>query len=412
MTTENSASVKDVAAKTVFPVVVAISLIHFLNDTMQTVVPAVLPVVRETLTLSFTQIGLVLFVLNMTSSVLQPLVGLYSDRRPSPYLMPVGMLMSLCGIAGIALSPNYVLLLLSVVLIGLGSACFHPEGSKVVFLAAGNRRGLAQSIYQVGGNAGSSMQSLLTRYIFLPFGQLAALWFMFVAGAAVIVSFLVSRWYKANMQLRRKLAKRSSAVKPSTTIQTQRNVLSRQAIAIGLVLLMLQMIARSTYITFIQNYYQYYYAETYDSTLLAAQLPLFLFSIMGVVGTFVGGPLADEFGLKNVIFISMIGAAPLALLLPFVGQIWAIPLLMLTGLIIMLGFAVIVVYAQMLLPGHIGMASGLTIGLSFGLGAIGAVGIGYLIDVFGLHPVFVGSSILPLFGLFAYKLPDLNKPRA
>ena len=175
---------------------------------------------------------------------------------------------------------------------------------------------------------------------------------------------------------------------------------------------MLQMIARSTYITFIQNYYQYYYAETYDSTLLAAQLPLFLFSIMGVVGTFVGGPLADKFGLKNVIFISMIGAAPLALLLPFVGQIWAIPLLMLTGLIIMLGFAVIVVYAQMLLPGHIGMASGLTIGLSFGLGAIGAVGIGYLIDVFGLHPVFVGSSILPLFGLFAYKLPDLNKPRA
>ena len=179
------------AAKAVFPVVAAISVIHFLNDTMQVVVPAVLPYVRDSLVLSFTQVGFVLFMLNMTSSVLQPIVGLYSDRRPSPYMLPLGMCLSLLGIIGVALSPSYGWLLLSVILIGLGSACFHPEGSKVVHMAAGKRRGLAQSIYQVGGNTGSSTQSLLTRYVFLPFGQIAALWFALVAGLAIAVSSLL-----------------------------------------------------------------------------------------------------------------------------------------------------------------------------------------------------------------------------
>lgn len=408
-----SSSTGQVAARTVFPVVAAISIIHFLNDTMQIVVPAVLPHVREALTLTYTQVGLVLFTLNMTSSVLQPLVGLYSDRRPSPYMMPLGMMMSLCGIIGIALSPNYGLLILSVVLIGLGSACFHPEGSKVVHLAAGRRRGLAQSIYQVGGNAGSSLQSLLTRYIFLPFGQIAALWFTIVAGFAIVVSFFVSRWYKANMHLRKKAppaARESSEQQaPAARQPAETDRIARRVVAVGLGILMTQMIARSTYLTLIQNYYQYYYAEIYQSSLLAAQLPLFLFGLTGVLGTLTGGPLADRFGAKRVILFSLAGAAPFALLLPFVSQWMVIPLLLVTGFILMLGFAVIVVYAQMLMPKHIGMASGLTVGLSFGMGAIGAVGIGYLIDLFGLSPVFIGSSLLPLLGLLTVKLPDLNR---
>lgn len=407
-------------AKTVFSVVAAISVIHFLNDTMQAVVPAVLPYIREARALTYTQVGFVLFMLNMTSSVLQPVVGFYSDRRPSPYMLPLGMMLSLLGIIGIALSPNYGWLLLSVVLIGLGSALFHPEGSKVVHMAAGKRRGLAQSIYQVGGNTGSSTQSLLTRYIFLPFGQIAALWFTFVAGAAVVISYLVSRWYKANLRL---VGPKSAAAKPSAAKvgapQQQRVAseargvsaggLPRKIVWLGLGILMLQMIARSSYITLIQNYYQYFYADTYGTTLLQAQLPLILFGFTGVLGTFVGGPLADRFGPKKVIFLSLAGAAPFALLLPFVSKVWVIPLLIVTGFILMLGFAVIVVYAQMLMPAHIGMASGLTVGLSFGLGAIGAVAIGYCIDLFGLYPVFIASSLLPLLGLFTIKLPDVSR---
>jgi len=412
MSTNSSAA--KVTAQTIFPVVAAISVIHFLNDTMQIVVPAVLPYVRESLTLTFTQVGFVLFMLNMTSSVLQPLVGLYSDRRPSPFMLPVGMMMSLLGITGIALSPSYGWLLASVVLIGLGSACFHPEGSKVVHMAAGRRRGLAQSIYQVGGNAGSSMQSLLTRYVFLPFGQIAAIWFTIVAALAVVVSFFVSRWYKANLHLRKK--KPSTATATDTSANTiaatsdgPAAAITRKIVFVGLGILMVQMIARSSYLTLIQNYYQYFYSDTYGTTLLAAQLPLFLFSLMGVVGTLTGGPLADRFGPKKIIFLSLAGAAPFALLLPYVGKLWVIPLLMVTGFILMLGFAVIVVYAQMLMPASIGMASGLTVGLSFGLGAIGAVGIGYAIDQFGMNPVFVASSVLPLLGFLTYKLPEVDR---
>lgn len=396
------------AAKAVFPVVAAISVIHFLNDTMQVVVPAVLPYVRDSLVLSFTQVGFVLFMLNMTSSVLQPIVGLYSDRRPSPYMLPLGMCLSLMGIIGVALSPSYGWLLLSVILIGLGSACFHPEGSKVVHMAAGKRRGLAQSIYQVGGNTGSSTQSLLTRYVFLPFGQIAALWFALVAGLAIAVSWFVSRWYRANLHLRRQAAPKAKAADSAASRSEPRSI-ALKVVLLGMGILMLQMIARSTYITMLQNYYQYYYAEVYGTTLLHAQLPLFLFGLTGVLGTLAGGPLADRFGPKKVILMSLAGAAPFAMLLPFVGKLWVIPLLIVIGLIIMLGFAVIVVYAQMIMPGHIGMASGLTVGLAFGLGAIGAVGIGYFIDLFSLKPVVIFSSFLPLLGLFALKLPEVDR---
>lgn len=399
----------NVTAQTVFPVVIAISIIHFLNDTMQIVVPAVLPYVRESMLLSFTQVGVVLFMLNMTSSVLQPLVGLYSDRRPTPLMLPAGMMMSLIGITGIAFSPSYGWLLASVVLIGLGSACFHPEGSKVVHMAAGRRRGLAQSIYQVGGNAGSSMQSLLTKYIFLPFGQIAAVWFTIAAGLAVVVSFIVSRWYKARLHLIKRKPKPASQTISKNAGETSMNMLTRKVVLVGMGILMIQMIARSSYLTLIQNYYQYFYADTYETTVLAAQLPLFLFSLMGVVGTFTGGPLADRFGPRKVMFFSLVGAAPFAMLLPFVGKVWVLPLLMLIGFIKMLGFAVIVVYAQMLMPRSIGMASGLTIGLSFGLGAIGAVAIGYAIDLFGLDPVFIASSVLPFLGFLTYKLPAIDR---
>lgn len=404
-----ASSYTSAAARTVFPVVIAVSIIHMLNDSMQVVVPAILPVLRETLTLTYTQIGFVIFALNITSSLLQPVIGMYSDRKPSPFMLPLGMLMSLLGMTGIALAPNYAVLVASVMLVGLGSAVFHPEGSKVVYMAAGNRRGLAQSIYQVGGNGGSSLQPLITRYIFLPFGQIAALWFTIVAACAVTVSFFVSRWYKKNLELRKPKPKPAKKIDQSLSGEAAQAVETKHIVWVGMSLLILLTFGRSTYHTMILNYYQYYYAESYGSTIAFAQLPLFLFGVAGVAGTFIGGPLADRFGPKRIIFWSMAGTTPLALLLPHVGQALVVPLLMLVGFIIMTGFSIVVVYAQLLMPNHIGTASGLIVGLAFGMGALGAVLIGYFIDIFGLKPVFVISSLLPLLGVATFKLPDLKR---
>ncbi|HZG74938.1 MAG TPA: MFS transporter [Paenibacillus sp.] len=399
------------AARTVFPVVLGVSAIHMLNDSMQAVVPAILPSLQQPLNLSYTQIGFVIFALNITSSLLQPLIGMYSDKKPSPFMLPLGMIMSLVGMAGIALAPNYAALLAAVMLVGLGSAVFHPEGSKVVYLAAGERRGLAQSIYQVGGNGGSSLQPLMTKYLFLPFGQLAAFWFMGVAGLAIVVSWFVSRWYKGNLHLRRP--------KPAKTVDRTLGAAAEgeagkgkvaKVIWLGMTLLVLLTFARSTYHTAILNYYQYFYAEQYGTTIEWAQLPLFLFGLVGVAGTFFGGPIADRIGPKKVIFGSMAGAVPFAAALPYLPEVWVIPVLIVLGFILMTGFSVVVVYAQLLMPNHIGTASGLIVGLAFGMGALGAVALGACIDTFGLRPVFVAASALPLLGLVTFKLPDLRKP--
>ncbi|WP_274365442.1 MFS transporter [Paenibacillus thermotolerans] len=400
------------AAKTVFPIILAVSLMHMLNDTMQAVIPAIAPVVKESLALTYTQIGFILFALNMTSSVLQPLIGFYSDKKPSPYKLPIGMTMSLLGMVGVAFAPNYALLLVSVVFVGLGSAIFHPEGSKVIYLSSGNRRGLAQSLYQVGGNGGSSTGPLMTKYIFYPFGQAAAIWFTLVAAVGAAIAFVVSRWYKSNLHLREKP---KPEAQPNYT-ETEKTAAAAQQpkpkagipryVWFGLGLLVLLVFARSTYHAAIANYYQYFYATTYGETVEHAQIPLFLFGILGVVGTFLGGPLADRFGARHVIFVSMAGAAPFALLLPFVSQFWVVPVMMALGLILALGFSVTVVYAQQLLPNHIGTASGLIVGLAFGMGALGAVVLGGFADAFGLKAVMIGACVLPLLGILTYKLPD------
>ncbi|WP_309120955.1 MFS transporter [Paenibacillus sp.] len=399
------------AARTVFPVVLGVSAIHMLNDSMQAVVPAILPSLQKPLDLSYTQIGFVIFALNITSSLLQPLIGMYSDRKPSPFMLPLGMVMSLAGMGGIALAPNYAALLAAVMLVGLGSAVFHPEGSKVVYLAAGERRGLAQSIYQVGGNGGSSAQPLMTKYLFLPFGQLAAFWFMGVAAVAVAISWFVSRWYKGNLHLRRpKPAKTVDRTLKADASREGESGNTAKVVWLGMSLLVLLTFARSTYHTAILNYYQYFYAEQYASTIEWAQLPLFLFGLVGVAGTFFGGPLADRIGPKRVIFGSMAGAVPFAAVLPYLPQPLVIPVFIAMGFILMTGFSVVVVYAQLLMPNHIGTASGLIVGLAFGMGALGAVALGACIDTFGLKPVFVAASALPLLGLVTFKLPDLRKP--
>ncbi|UVI28871.1 MFS transporter [Paenibacillus spongiae] len=385
---------------TVYAILFAISSVHMLNDTMQAIVTAMFPVVRTSLDLSLGQIGWVAFALNMTSSVMQPVVGFLSDKRPAPWMLPFGMALSLIGVAGLAYSPGFWALMLAVVFVGLGSAIFHPEGSRVVYFAAGGRRGLAQSIYQVGGNAGSSLAPLMTIFIFVPLGQSGAIWGTLLAAAAIIILIRVVPWYRSQLVTHGKPVKRAAKAPESGDAKQV-----RQNVGVALFLLILLVFARSWYTTGISTYYQIYLEDFRDFSLRAAQVPIFLFMAAGVLGTFLGGILADRFGRKRMILISIGGAAPFALLLPYLPSFLIYPVIFLLGVILLSGFSVSVVYAQELLPGKVGMASGLITGLAFGMGAIGAVIIGEAGDIWGLDRVLTWSSFLPLLGLLAFALP-------
>lgn len=387
---------------TVYTILMAISSVHLLNDSMQAVVSALFPIFEETLKLSYTQVGWIAFTLNMTSSVMQPVVGLWSDRRPTPWMLPVGMLCSMAGMAGLAFAPNFALLLLSVVFVGLGSAVFHPEGSRVVHLAAGNRRAFAQSIYQVGGNFGQALAPLMTIFIFIPLGQRGAAWGMLLAALAIAILFKVVPWYAS------RLAEESGKVRkknPSAAAGRASAPYAGRVVAFALSILLIVVFARSWYAAAIGNFYQFYAKETYGISISAAQVPLFLFMAAGVAGTFVGGIAADRIGRKKMMLISILGAAPFALLLPHLPQAWVYPVIAVMGFILQSGFSVSVVYAQELMPGKVGTASGLITGLAFGMGALGSVVLGKIADVQGMAYVMVMVSVLPLLGLLAVMLP-------
>lgn len=386
---------------TVYTILMAISSVHLLNDSMQAVVSALFPIFEETLKLSYTQVGWIAFTLNMTSSVMQPVVGLWSDRRPTPWMLPVGMLCSMAGMAGLAFAPNFALLLLSVVFVGLGSAVFHPEGSRVVHLAAGNRRAFAQSIYQVGGNFGQALAPLMTIFIFIPLGQRGAAWGMLLAALAIAILFKVVPWYAS------RLAEEGGKVRkknPSSAGRAPAPYAGR-IVAFALSILLIVVFARSWYAAAIGNFYQFYAKETYGISISAAQVPLFLFMAAGVAGTFLGGIAADRIGRKKMMLISILGAAPFALLLPHLPQAWVYPVIAVMGFILQSGFSVSVVYAQELMPGKVGTASGLITGLAFGMGALGSVVLGKIADVQGMAYVMVMVSVLPLLGLLAIMLP-------
>lgn len=382
---------------TMYAILFAISSGHMLNDSFQAVVAAMFPILESSMGLSYAQIGWIAFVVNMTSSVMQPVFGLYADKKPTPFLLPFGMFLSLIGLVAFAYAPNFYLILLSVLFIGLGSAVFHPEGSRVAYMAAGKKRGLAQSIYQVGGNAGQSLAPIFTAYIFVPLGQIGAAWFAFAAGLGIIILSKVSKWYKKQIAL-------FSIPKKQQSKTTEKKPMNSKVKA-ALILLVFLVFARSWYSAGIGNFYQFYLIGDYGLSIKQAQLYVFIYMIAGVIGTLFGGSLGDRFGRRNIIFLSLFGAAPLTLALPHVPLSMVIPLFFLIGVIVMSSFSVTVVYAQELVPNKIGMVSGLIVGLAFGMGAIGAVLFGTLADMFSIKFVMILCSALPLLGILTLFLP-------
>lgn len=385
--------------QTNFKILWILAICHLLNDSIQAVVPAMFPILENSMGLSYTQLGIIAFALNMVSSVMQPVVGIATDKRPLPFALPIGLTFTLIGVFGIAFAPSFAWIVLSVVFIGLGSAVFHPEGSRVVYMAAGTRRGLAQSIYQVGGNSGQALAPLITALILVPLGQKGAAWFTIVAFIAVMFLVYIAFWYKG------KLVQDARFIQEKGKKAAKQEKTFSRLILFYIFVLLFLIFARSWYVSGMTNFYAFYAIEQYSFSIKLAQLYLFSFLLAGAAGTFFGGPLSDKFGKRNIIFISLAGSVPLTALLPFAPPKLAFLLLGLIGFLLMSSFSVTVVYAQELVPGNIGLMSGLTIGLAFGMGAIGSVVLGLLADAFGLTTTIIFTGLLPMLGFLALLLP-------
>jgi FSR family fosmidomycin resistance protein-like MFS transporter len=386
--------------ETAYRILFIIGLCHLLNDSIQSVIPAMFPILEKSMGLTFSQLGMIAFSLNMVSSIMQPVIGMATDKKPVPFALPIGLTFTLFGVLGLAFASKYEWVVVSVLFIGLGSAVFHPEGSRVAYMAAGPRRGLAQSIYQVGGNTGQALAPVITALILVPLGQVGAAWFTVVAAIAVGLLIYIAFWYTGRLQL-----ELSTLSKKNQSAANSNKKISK-AVWGALVLILFLIFARSWYISGMTNFYAFYAIEKYSFSIGQAQLFLFAFLVSGALGTFFGGPLADRFGKKAVIFLSMILTVPLSILIPFVPSAVAFILLILGGFILMSSFSVTVVYAQELIPGKIGTMAGLTVGLAFGMGAIGSIVLGYIADTFGLTSMIIFTGFLPVLGILTLLLPS------
>ncbi|MCK0473117.1 MFS transporter [Halalkalibacter sp. APA_J-10(15)] len=388
-------------SKTLYHILFIIGFVHLLNDAIQALVPAMFPILQQSMGLTFTQLGMIAFALNLTASVIQPVVGTYTDRKASPYALPIGLTFTLCGVFGLAFAPSFSIVIVSVIFIGIGSATFHPEGSRVAYMAAGGRRGLAQSIYQVGGNSGQALAPLITALVLVPLGQFGSIWFTLVAAIAIALLIYIAKWYSAEITKRVKSFSQNKKL-PQKNIP----ITTRKIVSLAMILLIFLVFARSLFHAGLTNFYAFFAIETYGISIQQAQIYLFLFLAFGAIGTFAGGPLADRFGKKTILMISMLGSAPLSLLLPHVTPIVAFPLISIIGFIILSSFSVAVVYAQELVPGRIGLVSGLIVGLAFGMGAIGSVMLGILADVIGLNNTIFITVAIPIVGFCSFFLPN------
>ncbi|MGN7931602.1 MFS transporter [Sphingopyxis sp. 22461] len=386
--------------KLVVQIVGAVAFAHLLNDLIQAVLPAIYPMLKEKYHLSFGQIGWIALIYQVTASLLQPWVGLYTDKRPLPYLLPLGMIVTLAGVGGLAMADSYSALILASAVIGVGSATFHPEASRVARMASGGRFGTAQSAFQVGGNTGSALGPIVASAIILPFGQTAVGWLAFVAVAAIWVLFGVTRW---RVQQSRTQASAPAAVHASPY---SRGEIIRALSAIGIL-----MFAKFIYIGAFTNYFTFYLIERFELTARESQFYLFCFLAAIAVGTFAGGPVGDRIGRKAVIWASFLGVAPFAMILPHANLFWTAIFAISIGLIMSSAFAALVVYAQELVPGRVGLVSGLMFGLMFGISGIGAAGLGQLADLYGIVWVYKFCAYLPLLGLATILLPRSDEHR-
>lgn len=388
----------------VLTVLVALSCAHLINDTLQSLIPAIYPIVKTTLRLDFRHIGLITLTNQLTASILQPFVGFYTDRRPQPFALAVGMTFTLTGLVLLALAASFGWVLLAVALVGIGSSVFHPEASRVAHLSSGGQHGFAQSLFQVGGNAGSSLGPLLAALIVVNRGQPAVIWFSILAFVGILLLVSVGRWYRRTLAQRHHGGDGSARRQPA-----HQSPVSRWRRNASLAILITLVFSKYFYLACMVSYYTFFLITKFAVSVKSAQLHLFVFLFAIAAGTFLGGPIGDRFGRKLVIWISILGVAPFALALPYANLFWCGVLSAIIGLILSSAFSAILVYSQELIPGNVGLMAGLFFGLAFGMGGIGSAVLGALADYYGIEFVFQLCSFLPLIGLLTAFLPNLER---
>ena len=382
---------------TVYSMLIICGISHFLNDMIQSIIPSIYPILKDKFDFSFVQIGIITLIFQMTSSILQPFTGLYADKHPRPYALSIGMCFTLVGLLVLAFGENYLLILLSVSVVGLGSSIFHPTASRVAQLASGGKKSLAQSIFQVGGNGGSALGPLLAAAIILPFGQHSISFFALAALLAAIIMVRLGSWYKARMVYATK--------HPQKTVGINTNI-SKRAKYGALAILIMLIFSKYFYTSCITSYFTFFLIDKFGISVGASQLCLFVFLAAFAIGTVAGGLLGDKFGRKYVIWFSILGSAPFALVMPYANFAWTIVCTFLSGLIIASAFSSIVVYATDLMPDKVGLIAGIFFGLMFGLGGLGSAFFGWLADKTSIEFIFQVSSYLPLLGIIAGFLPN------
>lgn len=387
--------------KTVYPILFTISFAHLLNDMMQSVIPSLYPLIKESFNLSFTQIGIITFTFQLTASLFQPFVGHYTDKKPRPFSLAMGMSFTLLGILFLSVASSFAYILIAVSLIGLGSSVFHPESSRVAHLASGGKKGLAQSIFQLGGNAGSAIGPLLAALIIAPFGQFYLVWFALAAVIGIIVLTQIGKWYRDHLLLRKSLVIQT-VVSPN---------ISRGRVTTSIIILLVLIFSKYFYMACMSSYFTFYLIDKFNVSVQQSQFYLFAFLGAVALGTILGGPLGDRFGRKYIIWISILGAAPFTLLLPYANLFWTVSLAFIIGVIIASAFSAILVYATELVPGKVGMIAGLFFGFAFGMGGIGSAVLGWLADRTSIEYVFHLCSFLPLLGIITAFLPNLEQKK-
>ncbi len=392
------------AGGTAFSVLLALSFSHLSNDTLQSLIPAIYPIIKDSLHLNFSQIGLITLTFQLSSSLFQPLVGWFTDKKPQPYSLPIGMCFTLIGLFCLAFANTFPAVLIAVSLTGIGSSVFHPEASRLAYMASGGKPGLAQSVFQVGGNFGGSFGPLLAALIIVPFGQKSIVCFSLVALVCILVMLKISRWYKNHLYL---IKPKSEARKAAAE-----NGLSKGKIAFTFFILLMLVFSKYVYTSSISSYYTFYLMHKFGVSIQHSQIFLFIFLFSVALGTFIGGPLGDKIGRKYVIWLSILGVAPFTLLMPHVNLFWTIILSICIGLILSSAFSAILVYAQELVPGKLGTIAGFFFGFAFGIAGISSALLGKLADKTSIEYVYQVCAYLPLIGLITVFLPNLKKKKA